>query len=532
MTRYIFLFFFSLCCLSSLFNQSWPRSHDGIYHAVRINKFFQEFINGQFPVRWVNDLDNHYGLPVFNYIYPGPYLLASIPMLLGCNEIVAYKIIMFFAYFLGISGIYALFSPKNKFLALAASLIFGLTPYLFLDIFVRGALAEVVALGFMPWVIYGFTYHKNKVSIWSLFFVIISHNFLGAIFLFFLIAKLFWDKNFNHQSAKNILFALGLSAFFTIPMIFERQYLTSGYNNNFTFDYRQHFLLPSQLIYGKWDYWYSNPGPVDGMSFQLGFTNILIIIFSLISLIFLKNKRIALFLQLVVLLTLFLTLECSQFVWETIKPLQTIQFPWRLLFLSTLLCPMLFFESISHFPKLRLSYKYFLAFFLIILAVFNVRNYRRPMEYLDSQKYQQLFLDENYKSTTSSRDEIAPTWSPKLKDLGGRVIIAATGQEVLSQRNPKSIEFEIKDISFPVPVTILKNYFPGWKLTDLSHNRPISIQPDSNGNVTVTLPPGRYGYRYHQTQIEIIANLISISSFVILLLISTRSLYLKKYGKN
>ncbi|HBP51258.1 MAG: hypothetical protein US68_C0002G0019 [Candidatus Shapirobacteria bacterium GW2011_GWE1_38_10] len=528
----IFLFILSFFQLKSFYNSFWPRSHDGIYHAIRIKEYFYELTGGQVPVRWANNLDNRYGLPLFNYIYPGPYLLSSLPMFLGFNEISSYKIIIFFAYFLGLTGIYSLYYRQNKYLAAAAALIFGLTPYIFLDIFVRGAFGEFLAIAFMPWAIYGFTYRHRLISVLSLFFVLICHNFLGLIFLLFIIANLIWNASFTRFTLKNIFFSLGLSAFFLIPMIVERKFIISGLTNNFTFDYRQHFLFFPQLIYGKWDYWYSNPGPVDGMSFQLGFANLVIILFSLLSLPFLKKKRLLIFLLISLFFFLILTLSPSQFIWNLITPLQMLQFPWRLLFIPTLVFPLIFFESLFNHSKLKLPSKYLFAIFLIILAMINVRNYRRPMEYIPQEKYQILLNDEGQKSTTSSRDEISPIWSKTVKTNGNRVIDVTRGGEVLVQINSNAMYFDITSQSPVTEITILKNYFPGWKLQNRQNLEEVSIKPDQNGDVLAFLPKGSYVYKYFQTKTEIFSNLISLSIFLLLLLISIKEFVQKKYGKN
>ena len=121
----VIILIFSLWQLGSLLDKRWPTSHDGIFHVIRIREFFYELKNDQFPVRWTGRLDNGYGIPLFSYVYPGPYLLSSIPMVFGINDTVSYKIVMFFAYLTGIIGFYCVFYKTNRLLAIIGSLIFA-----------------------------------------------------------------------------------------------------------------------------------------------------------------------------------------------------------------------------------------------------------------------------------------------------------------------------------------------------------------------------------------------------------------------
>ncbi|MFA7300972.1 MAG: hypothetical protein WC069_01565 [Candidatus Shapirobacteria bacterium] len=513
----IFILFVACLWLLNSFNSPlWPRSHDGIYHAVRISEYYRELASGQFPVRWVDNLDYKYGLPLFNYVYPGPYLISSIPMSLGLGEITSYKLVMVFAYFIGALGYYFIYYKKNKFIALVSSLLFALSPYIFLDIFVRGAMGEVVAIGFMPWVIYGFTKQKHLLSILSLMMILISHSFLGILFLFFVLCKLIWERKFDLKSVRNILISLGLSSFFLLPLIIENKLITSGFTNNFTFDYRQHFLYPIQLLYGKWDYWYSNPGPIDGMSFQIGFANILIVLSSLFSFYFFNKKRNIVFLLLSVLFVFFLTLNYSQFVWEIFSPLQIVQFPWRLLFIPTIIFPLIYIDLADKFQNKHLRLVYFFSIGLIVLAFVNVRNYRRPMEYIGADKYSEMFVDENQKTTTSLRTEVTPRWSFIAKNNGARVINNKDGSEIEVKKSNLSLNF---DINTDTDVVILKNYFPGWKLINVSTNEEVKILPDLSGNIVAHVLRGKYVYKYFQTSTEMWANYISIISLLCLVLL-------------
>ena len=84
MRRYlIILTAISLIALWPFFKKGYFESHDGEWMVIRFTAFHQTLASGQFPVRFVDRLNNNYGYPVLNFLYPLPFYLAEIPKLLG-----------------------------------------------------------------------------------------------------------------------------------------------------------------------------------------------------------------------------------------------------------------------------------------------------------------------------------------------------------------------------------------------------------------------------------------------------------------
>jgi hypothetical protein len=370
----------------SLWLSEWFSSHDGLLHIIRSQEMFSMLKQGFFPVRWALGLDNGFGVPIFNYIYPGPYYIVAGLMFLGFSVTVATKILIITSYVLGGVSFFVVFRKKNKWLAVIAALLYLNTPYQYLDIFVRNALGEIAVLGLMPlvWLMFNDIKERKTFKFYHplpLFLLLISHSFLGILFLFFLVAYFIWQKMMGANIWRCLLIALGLAAFFLIPMVFEKNLIISGKTSSYTFNYEEHFVYPIQLLYGKWDYWYSNPGPDDGMSFQLGVTNILILIIGLVLLLVKKirwNKELV-FYYLVFAFTIFLILPISKVVWSNIRVLQVMQFPWRFLFLTTFLVPLIFIKIFGSVKNK--TWTILVAVLLLSVSFYNTRNYRRPMEF-------------------------------------------------------------------------------------------------------------------------------------------------------
>ena len=70
------------------------QSDDGEWMAIRFSAFHQALRDGQFPVRWLGRLNQEYGYPVSNFLYPGFMYLAEIPKVIGFGFVDSIKIII------------------------------------------------------------------------------------------------------------------------------------------------------------------------------------------------------------------------------------------------------------------------------------------------------------------------------------------------------------------------------------------------------------------------------------------------------
>ena len=122
--------------------------------------------------------------------------------------------------------------------------------------------------------------------------------------------------------------SIGLTLFFWLPVLLERSftYFDSISTGKELF---KHFPTLGQLIYMKWDFGTSLPGPNDTMSFTLGPVHWLIILLA-----FLVKKRG--FFHWGFLVFVFLALPVSAWFWRLFPMLNFVQFPWRLVLFLTL----------------------------------------------------------------------------------------------------------------------------------------------------------------------------------------------------
>ena len=320
--------------------------------------------DGQIPCRWVPDLGYGYGYPLFNFYPPLPYFIGQGFRFLGLSFIGTIKFTAIFQFLFSTIGMYllaaSLFGPSG---GLLSAVFYSYAAYHAVNIYVRGAMNEAWAAVFFPFIFYfskeiiSHPKPKNIIGL-SLSFagLMLSHNPMVLIFTpFLLVWCLFWlYQKYQTKFAKYILdilplaisafLAIGSSAFFTLPAIFETKYvqISSMFSNYYT--YAIHFVSLHQLFFSN--FWGDGPsvwGPNDGLSFSIGFFYWFIPL--ILALIILKNlivnrkanikEQSIILLSLMGLFTIFMAHEHSTFIWKLIPEVQKIQFPWRFLNLTT-----------------------------------------------------------------------------------------------------------------------------------------------------------------------------------------------------
>lgn len=514
----------SLIFFRSLFHSGFMYSHDSLWHVERLQNMASELPH-QFPVRWSSDLDHNYGVPLFNFIYPAPYYLGALIMTIGFGPLQSYNLLLFAGAFAGAIGIYLL-GKKKPIFGFFAALFYLLTPYLYLDIFVRGALGEVIALGMVPWVFLALSRLEStgKISWYtSLPFavLVLSHNFYGYLFgaLFALLTIVLYKH-------KAIIFAslalsLGIAGFFLIPAFFEKSFLLYTQVDNLS--YQDHFVFPIQLVKGVWNYLGSLPGldPRE-MSFQLGITTWTLLLVSLVG-IFRTKTRSSQFVwySLILYGSVFMMLSWSDLLWRIIPLMSLIQFPWRFLGVVTIFSPMLYLEIAKQMVKSGNS-KILLAFSVVVasVAIYLVKDFGLPEKWLNPQEFLALHYEYVGQTATSKRTEIVPRSAPIERyqpESGDIVKVIGDGVVRDVTSTGLSIKFTASSPNDHSQVVVARNYFPMWQAE--ASSQTLDLSPSPTGEIILNLLPGEHEYHLvvTSTQAQIIGNLVTVFSLLLVL---------------
>lgn len=528
----LIIFLISLPTLLPFFNTKFFYTQDYIFIA-RLQQMSSALASGQFPVRWAPDL--RYGEPLFNFYAPLPYYIGTLIHLLGFNFIWVAKILFLLAAVLSAFTMYILGSKLfGQKAGVLAAVLYTYAPYKAVDMYVRGALAETWAFVFFPLIFYSSLVLAEKINFKNLSFLALSlaglfltHNVTTLMFLPFLILwwiyLVFREKKLVillHLSLASVL-GFGLAAFFLLPASFERgliqtKYLTVGY-----FDFRAHFVALKQFFSLFWGYESSLWGPKDGLSFQVGLVNLLVLVLAAIFTIFKRqNKKLlglTFFLGISFIASVFLQHNKSAFIWELIPLMAFIQFPWRFLAISVFIAP-LAGSVITPYLKGKLSPVYFI---LIVAVVLSTLMYFRPKEYVDDKFFDKFLQVETMRKGVDLTKDYLPIWVQTVDGERFDEPKAEKGEIKVSnvKKDSTTLQFTaevVSDSLIELPLT----YFPGWEVK--VNNELIAQSPPSKmGLIRFGLQKGYYEVRagFKDTQIRTIGNIISVTSLLLVIII-------------
>lgn len=497
--------------LFPLFQPGLYQSHDGEALVARFAAYYKAFAENMFPPRWAGDLNFHYGSPVLNFYYPLPGYIASFLHIFNISFQDTYKILIGLAFITAPVGIYLWLRHRvNKKTAFVGALLYGLTPYHFLNLYVRGDIGELVALVFLPLVLLSIDKRNIIVGGITYGFFILSHNGVSLMFTPVLLGYSLFFTNNNIQRLKNlILLAIGLSfsAFFWIPALVELRFTLRSIVIDQMF--KDHFPTFLQLVYSPWGF-----GPdvkkIGGLSPQIGPLLLFLVLVSLGILVRLKKKNMMIFFWLIVFLAgIFISLPVSTPLWTRLPILPNFQFPWRFSAITS-------FAAVAIIAHGLTMIKNRIVF--IVIAITSII-FAIPMVRVSSYvNYSDVYYD-NYPATTNYHSETTTIWSdgdPATYPKQPVEIISGDGKVTDFTRSTIHHTFTTNALS---PINILDNtfYYPGWRVQIDSNTVPIQFQdPNHRGLITFSVPSGSHAVsvRFGETSFRKIADAISIFTIV------------------
>lgn len=401
----ILITLFTIPTFSALLKPGFFAMQDDL-QAFRVYEMDSCFADLQIPCRWVPDAGYKYGYPQFNFYPPLPYYIGAAMHQVGIQYIDTVKILFIFGYVLSAITMFLLVSELtgSYWPSFVASLAYSYIPYKAVEVYVRGALSEFWAQIFFPlifWAIYKLIKSgKPKYLIWtglSISLLLTTHTLMTMIFApvaviwaAYWLFKTRW-RNVGKVVAGGIL-GFCLSAFFILPVLFEKQFahtesMLSGY-----FDYRQHFVsLYKFFISREWGYG-SSGFPNEKLNLSLGIVQWIagLVIAPVVALInFKKQKRFSipvLGLTALALFSIFMIHMKSSFIWAHLPFLWYMQFPWRFLAVSIFLLCLLVGLTVYMFGK----YKYIFGILLIAASFVLTISFYVPKAWFnikDSDKF-------------------------------------------------------------------------------------------------------------------------------------------------
>ncbi len=533
-----------LLCLSywavkPLFMAGFFPMHDNT-QVARVFEMSKAIGDGMFPVRWVADLGYGYGYPIFNFYGPMAYYIGGIFQLTGFDALTATKLM--FGFGIIFSGI-TMYLLAREFWGKTGGVVAGLfylyAPYHAVDIYVRGDVAEFFAYSFIPLAFYGIwkVYQNPKwryVIIGSIGFsgIILSHNLTGMMvtpFLFLALLVLCFKACKANQ--KKILYLLGatlllgvlLSGFYFLPALSEIKYTNVLSQIGGSADFHEHFVCLTQLWNSPWGYGGSGPGCIDGLSFRIGKLAILLSVLSLffIPFIFQKDKvkfSVSLFAIILLIVSIFLTLDVSRSFWELVKPMAFLQYPWRFLilisFASSFLTGFTTWFMGFIFKQFR-STSLAVAVVLIFGVIYMQAKLFVPQKILLKSVNDYTSLQAVRWDASRLTDEYLPIGFTKPKtihDIPVQRVVMKNGKILSISEKTQRISVQTEDKN-EVVVHFNLAVYPSWQFF---LDRQKIVPDETNFGYDVSLPRGIHTIEaeFIQTPVEKMGNLLSITGIV------------------
>ena len=483
-------------------------SIDGPLHLLRLVLLDRHIHQGMLFARWMPELFRGLGYPLLNFYSPFIYYLVEFFYLIGQDIasafVATYAVILLAAG----AGMYlfalSVFGGQRRWAALVAATAYMYAPYLLTNLYIRGAIAELGAQAWLPWVFWStrrlLTAERPSRYVVAVALSVgglaVTHNItllFTPVVLGCYTLLLWWRTGRSAPRlawmALAIAAAAGISAFFWLPLIAERQYLAET----------AYQITTAALLTQSWTgSTFVNPSIVNHLIDQvpprLGLVQLVLALAG----IMVAGRRDAewLFFIFLTALTGIGISAWSIPVWLSSKTLLIAQFPWRLLTFMTL--PLSLFTGGALLRLRRDSHQFVGAVVLIALVILTNPPQIGGMEVLarpgESITLHNVLRFENEKTALGAgwSKEFWPRWTqgadyvPSIADrLGGHADV------ILSQVDAYRLK---ATVSTPIgePLRFTSLYYPAWRVT-LSDGTALPTYPSTNmGLLTVDLPPGSY----------------------------------------
>ncbi|HVT00667.1 MAG TPA: hypothetical protein VHE53_00350, partial [Patescibacteria group bacterium] len=313
----------------------------------------------------------------------------------------------------------------------------------------------------------------------------------------------------------------GLASPFWLPAMLETKYV-SGLQ---IFDIAQAFTPIKKFFVPTWGFGLSPMDPLNPMSVQLGYADLLGVIIGIFVFIKSKKKKLIGVFIFSYIFVFFMMTKYSLLIWKTIPLISYFQFPWRLLSLEVLIASFLAGSifSIKIF-KNKIYFKY-LALFMIVLSVGLSFKYIRAPFYFPRTDQHYLTRSNFTDGTNSPGNAFNTYWLSKgmpKKNKNLTEIISGKGEISLLSRDRNSYTFAVRSIS---DLDFLVNiaYFPGWKVS--VNNRKVQSY-ERDGIIEVRVPKGSniVNLAFQNTDIQNFSYAYFLLSLILLVLLGNKTI--------
>jgi uncharacterized membrane protein len=486
-----------------------PSGHDAYVHyrwAVQFKEAVQE--PGVFYPRWLASANHHQGSPAMLYYPPLPFLMTTTFSFLTKDMLQALAFSCWWAMFL--SGLAMYVFCRSHFshrLSLFAALFYLAAPYHLFDFYHRTALSELWAFVWVP-LIFDALYRITRDKGWqatvylTISYALLLFTHLPVAFALTLVLPVYVllltpKLKALVRVAAGLALGFGLSAIFTIPLLFERDYvkfqrlLGNKYDNNFLFE----SLVKTPLLQ------VTEHGEVDTLKLADWIAASLLVgfLFALFVLFFTRTRKIfstqpaktLIASGVVFAVALLMTTRVSSPVWKIIPQLPFMQFPFRWLTIASVCVVFLTCGAISFLtanPKARplfiagfllLAFTLTISATVIVKAAYDREAILTGLALTEVKEYFPVWWDQPKRLEKQNLDE----------ELPPAAVASGIADVTVSDDTGMNQAYEVKAIS-DVTLNFRALYFPGWVAYVDGEKR--AVEPSDKGNIQLAVEAGEH----------------------------------------
>ena len=302
--------------------------HDAVAYLTQLAEFDHALRDGQIPPRWAPDFDFGRGTPFFIFDPPLFLWVAEGFHLLGLGLTASTNLAALSFVIAAALLMFAFVRDRwGDVAGQVAAAAYVLSPYVMLDLYVRHAFLEVSALPWLPLAAWGVSRGASERVAVAVGLLLLSHT---GLFPFTVLAVVWYAASRGTLVAAltGIGLGLALAAWFILPALVYTRYLAvSETLAGPAFNYANHFATMGQLLWSRWGFGFSVPGPGDGMSFRIG----LLQCAGIVGVLTWARPRDARSLAGMAAVGIFFSLAISKPIWDALSVMHAVTFPWRAL---------------------------------------------------------------------------------------------------------------------------------------------------------------------------------------------------------
>jgi hypothetical protein len=538
---YILLLIMVLPLAAPYLEPGYQFADDRYAPYLRVEALRQAIADGQVPPRWFAEFDGGYGSPYPSFYAMLFYYAAAGINALGMNVGAAVELSAFLAIVMAAIGIFVLArSLWGVGAGLLSAALYTYAPYHLVDAFVRGALSELAAFAWFPFIVYTtyqaiLTHRKTwlVLSALSIAGLVLTHNLMPIIFLpviltvLGLVAVLIGHSRrarWAGLGAVGVSAVLGLlvSAYLWLPIVVERSLLRLEYF--LQYDFHGDFVSRGTMFA-----WASSEPPYTSVGLILvgaAIVGSLVVVWSGSRS---SHRLLALGALAAGVFFLFMATRRSAWIWEHVPLLPLVQFPWRFL------APASFCLALAAGPFARLFGNEQAGWGVAIVLGTAIYIQSGPLIHIAHQIdaatienmpiCQEVWGTQDYRPATSRtlfwRGETPPADPADphvLLPCEGSLTLSSAGDAQVRSISRQGTRWEVQYAAErPASATIPQFYFPGWSARVDGVSIPVGPSA-GNGLVQVSLPAGEHSLEveYHDTPVRASSDVLSLLGIVAL----------------